>query len=249
MRKKCVRHVLPVVCGIGFAFAVAYAAPPADIIVNGDFETGTFAGWTVVRSSWSGDWAINDGAYHPYGLAGVLAPISGKYDAVSWARGGGVRALRQTITVPSGVFSARISWNDRVRNFANVFRDPTQEYRAVIRDLSGSVIQELYSTTVGDPLQEIGPNLRSADITGLMQANAGKTLVISFEEEDHLFFLNVTIDDVRLVWSGLPTDKSECKDDGWQSFVNSNTGLSVFKNQGDCVSFIASEGKNLPEYQ
>jgi hypothetical protein len=37
----------------------------------------------------------------------------------------------------------------------------------------------------------------------------------------------------------LPTDKDQCKDGGWQSF-------HVFKNQGDCVSFVATQGKNPP---
>jgi hypothetical protein len=37
----------------------------------------------------------------------------------------------------------------------------------------------------------------------------------------------------------LPTSKDECKDGGWQSF-------GVFKNQGDCVSFVATGGKNQP---
>jgi hypothetical protein len=37
----------------------------------------------------------------------------------------------------------------------------------------------------------------------------------------------------------LPTAKDECKDGGWQSF-------GVFKNQGDCVSFVATGGKNPP---
>ena len=35
-----------------------------------------------------------------------------------------------------------------------------------------------------------------------------------------------------------PTDKNQCKNGGWQSFLS-----PVFKNQGDCVSFVASEGK------
>ena len=38
----------------------------------------------------------------------------------------------------------------------------------------------------------------------------------------------------------LPTDKSECKNGGWQNFGG------VFKNQGDCVSFVATGGKNPP---
>jgi hypothetical protein len=37
----------------------------------------------------------------------------------------------------------------------------------------------------------------------------------------------------------LPTSKEECKDGGWRRF-------GVFRNQGDCVSFVASRGKNPP---
>lgn len=38
---------------------------------------------------------------------------------------------------------------------------------------------------------------------------------------------------------GSPTSKSQCKHGGWKSFAQ-------FKNQGDCVSFVASGGKNPP---
>lgn len=37
----------------------------------------------------------------------------------------------------------------------------------------------------------------------------------------------------------MPTTKDQCKKDGWQSF-------GIFKNQGDCVSFVATGGKNGP---
>ena len=37
----------------------------------------------------------------------------------------------------------------------------------------------------------------------------------------------------------LPISKDECKKGGWQTF-------GVFKNQGDCVSFVATGGKNSP---
>lgn len=39
----------------------------------------------------------------------------------------------------------------------------------------------------------------------------------------------------------LPTSKDQCKDGGWQTF-------GVFKNQGDCVSFVATGGKNPPAH-
>jgi hypothetical protein len=35
----------------------------------------------------------------------------------------------------------------------------------------------------------------------------------------------------------LPTTKDDCKNDGWERF-------GVFKNQGDCVSYVATKGKN-----
>jgi hypothetical protein len=37
----------------------------------------------------------------------------------------------------------------------------------------------------------------------------------------------------------LPTSKDQCKHGGWRTF-------GVFKNQGDCVSFVATGGKNPP---
>jgi hypothetical protein len=38
---------------------------------------------------------------------------------------------------------------------------------------------------------------------------------------------------------GPPTSKDECKNGGWQTFNN-----PTFKNQGDCVSYVANGGKN-----
>ena len=37
----------------------------------------------------------------------------------------------------------------------------------------------------------------------------------------------------------LPTSKDQCKNGGWRNY-------GVFKNQGDCVSFVATKGKNPP---
>jgi hypothetical protein len=37
----------------------------------------------------------------------------------------------------------------------------------------------------------------------------------------------------------LPVAKEECKKDGWRTY-------GVFKNQGDCVSYVATGGKNTP---
>jgi hypothetical protein len=39
----------------------------------------------------------------------------------------------------------------------------------------------------------------------------------------------------------LPTTKDQCKNGGWRNF-------GVFKNQGDCVSFVATGGRNAPAH-
>jgi hypothetical protein len=40
----------------------------------------------------------------------------------------------------------------------------------------------------------------------------------------------------------VPTSKDDCKNGGWQTLVD-NHG-NGFKNQGDCVSYVATKGKN-----
>src|SRR5262245_38601045 len=248
MKDKFLTFVPLVALGMGFTLFSAQAAEPVNMVVNGDFETGTLAGWTVVNTG-NGGWAINNGTFVPPGPGGALPPISGAFDAVTSQGGPGFHALQQPFTVPSGVFSASLTWNDRIRNFAGVFSDPNQEWRVVIRDTRGALLHEVYSTTPGDPFLQVGPNSRSGDLTATLQALAGQTVVVSFEEQDNLFFFNATVDDVKLLVSVLPVDKDECKDGGWETFVNVNTGQKIFKNQGDCVSFVATKGKNPPAYQ
>jgi hypothetical protein len=53
---------------------------------------------------------------------------------------------------------------------------------------------------------------------------------------------NITVNGVLQVpAAATPTSKDQCKDGGWQTFTNPS-----FKNQGDCVSFVATGGKNPP---
>ena len=230
MSHNVLNRVTIAALSLGIALSSASAAPPAEMILNGGFETGTFAGWTVVNTG-SGAWAINNGAFDPAGPGTPLAPVSGVFDVVSHQPGPGFHALRQTVTIPGGVFSAKLAWNDRIRNWAAIFSDPNQEWRVVIRDTGGAVLHEVHSTTPGDALQQVGPNARSGDLTAFFQANAGQTVVVSFEEQDNLSFFNATLDDVQLLVSVLPVNKDECKDDGWKTFLNVNTGQQIFKNQ------------------
>ena len=53
------------------------------------------------------------------------------------------------------------------------------------------------------------------------------------------FHPNATNEAGDLVVSDTPASKDECKGGGWKRF-------GVFNNQGDCVGFVATGGKNQP---
>jgi hypothetical protein len=93
---------------------------------------------------------------------------------------------------------------------------------------------------------------------GSLTAGEG-TLIEAYDDPDALFFRlvfappttcttdpsgytpipvsngSITINDA----TPLPTSKDQCKKGGWQTY-------GVFKNQGDCVSFVATKGKSQP---
>jgi hypothetical protein len=50
-------------------------------------------------------------------------------------------------------------------------------------------------------------------------------------------FYDFFIDDVQ--FTAFPITTAECKNGGWEAY-------GVFKNQGDCVSYVATHGKNEP---
>ena len=51
------------------------------------------------------------------------------------------------------------------------------------------------------------------------------------------------IDAVTISGDPVPTTADQCKKGGWQTLVDSQGNR--FKNQGDCVSYVATAGKNL----
>ena len=64
----------------------------------------------------------------------------------------------------------------------------------------------------------------------------GSTTTLTFATDDASAY-GPALDNVSV--SDVLQNKDQCKNDGWKSY-------GVFKNQGDCVSFVATKGKNLP---
>ena len=90
--------------------------------------------------------------------------------------------------------------------------------------------------------------LRTSFSTTLTASSAGTFGVqSSFPEPIELVSVFAEVEGQRIERSlerpclepALPTLKEQCKNGGWKSY-------GVFKNQGDCVSFVATGGKNPP---
>jgi hypothetical protein len=54
-------------------------------------------------------------------------------------------------------------------------------------------------------------------------------------------FTSVSLNGVEISTVPVPT-KDDCKNGGWQKMTDANG--NTFKNQGDCVSYFATDGKN-----
>jgi hypothetical protein len=89
--------------------------------------------------------------------------------------------------------------------------------------------------TTGNTLADMGWEEKTFMFTAVGAATA-----LRFQSMNSGFF-GPALDNV-VVEQNLPLTKDDCKKDGWMSF-------GVFKNQGDCVSFVATEGRNLPAVQ
>jgi len=247
------RRLLPTIVGLG---VVAMLSVPgvssAATIVNGGFETGDFTGWTVVNQpGGSGDWFVYSGTSSPLSGGPIAAPPEGTHAAVTDQTGPGSHVLYQDVALETG-FKHTLSFDVYYDNRAGAFAtpaslgftvSPNQQYRVdIIRPTApvtsvapGDVLATVFQTKVGDPLT-LAPTPVSFDLSNF----AGTTVRIRFAEVDNQSFFNASVDNVAVTSKrALPASKDQCKHEGWRSF-------GVFKNEGDCVSFVATGGKNLP---
>jgi len=232
---------------------------PGCILVNGDFETGTLAGWTVADVGSLGSWSVNTGLYDPPSPDPPLPPCGGSFSAMADMTGSGSHTLYQDVTIPTSA-SAALFWTDMIRNHNGTFVDPGQEFRVQIRNpINNAVLATLFSTNPGDvALQSC--TRRCGDISAFV----GQTVRITFEEQDSLFYFNVHVDDVCVVLDApCPTgaccivgpdclqnqSAAECasrsgvyQGDGSIACTDCPTGVTCGPGAGDCCAAHANPG-------
>ena len=247
------RLLLVVIAAGVAACCLVPSVSTAATVVNGDFEAGNFTGWTVVNQpGGSGDWFVYTGTTSPISGFAIAAPPEGTHAATTDQGGPGSHVLYQDVALEAG-FAHTLSFQLYYANQAGVFASPptldfaggipNQQYRVDILRPSApatsvdpaDILATVFQTNPGDPTT-LAPVTVSADLSSF----AGTTVRIRFAEVDNQLFFQASVDAVAISSRRLlPTSKDECKNGGWHTF-------GVFKNQGDCVSFVATGGKNPP---
>jgi PEP-CTERM motif-containing protein len=204
-----------------------------EIIANGGFETGTFAGWVVVDAVGSGGTYVIDDAdgSTPISAHPTVGPASGNFYAVSDQDDPSSTVLIQGFTIPGGSSQVTLSydmfvndWNAGGAGGTEVLpttaipgnlgdlTPPAQFARVDILgstadpfDTGAGVLQNFYYGTDGD-LPPYGYTHYSFDITGLV--GGGGDFLLRFGETDTEDHLNQGIDNVSIQIGEIPEPSS-----------------------------------------
>lgn len=181
-------------------------AGPVELVTNGDFETGTLAGWTVsTAGSPSTGININTGTYEPLGPSGTRAPIGGSYDAIFDQGGSGNASIFELlVTLPTtAVVSAIFSWDHVIENHHSSYFLPASEggsgygqmFRAQVTDSGGSSLLDVFTSTAANTTFGALASI-STDLTGFVNANLGSTIGLKFENAATSYFITSQLDNV-----------------------------------------------------
>lgn len=224
MRSLIVRptRVAVIVAG-AFALAIATPAAAQQLLTNGNFETGTLAGWTVTTDLASAS-VFNSAPGSAAPASGLATPANGAGGtsyAIADETGPGVTALTQTFTVPPGGGTTTLSFQMFVNNWTGLAAviDPSglsstgpanQHARvdlltagATAFDTGGGVIRNFYiGSDPNDPNTTLNPYTNySFDITSNVGGGGGGTFQIRFAQVNNQFFLNQGVDNVSIVFA------------------------------------------------
>jgi hypothetical protein len=232
-----------------------------ELIVNGNFEND-FDNWVTEDQSYCTDCdcalVINDGTFYPpYSPGGPIAPIEGAKDAMTYQIGPSHCTLKQSVCLPPNILTATLSWQDRIRSHISL-DDPAQEARVLACLDDGNGPTEIWSTNPGDDAIQLGPNLRSFDVTSLV---LGKSAVdVRFDQEIQNYHFEMNWDTVSLkvcssantfspsaapsqAPSQAPTDICDiplCTCESWAANeCGSSVGpfCNILEGNGSCVCF------------
>ncbi len=241
-RKTPLRTVVATVVAVAAMLALAGSAMAASV-ANGDFETGTLGGFTVVNQQGSaGDWFSYSGTTSPQSGQQITAPPQGTFAATTDQNSSGSHVLYQDIVLEPNA-EHTLSFILYYRNLAGQFSTPdtldyntfpNQQYRVDILKPSADpfsvapddVLATVFRTNVGDP-----GTLEPTPMTFDLSPYAGQTVRLRFAEVDNQGIFLASVDDIE-VTAELPPPSPQCSD----SLDNDNDGNTDFPDDPGCES-------------
>jgi len=183
--------------------SLAFTASASEVITNGGFETGTFAGWTVSDVGGAGSFFVDSGTSTPLTGSPTVGPASGSFYAVSDQFGPGTHVITQSFTAAANTDYA-LSFDMFVNDWASFngagpqFGGEADLIAGAADPILGPALDVFYHADT----QVVGGNPNpyvhtSLDITG--DLTAGDTYQLRFLERDSTTTLNVGVDNVSLI--------------------------------------------------
>ena len=214
--------VTAVLAGLAFAWACP-AVAASELLTNGDFETGTYAGWTTTVQARSSGNLFIDTPGTPTPMSGLTtAPniSGGNFYSVTDQGGQGAYALLQSFLVPIGTTDLALSFQMFANSYGGVSvnpagldytASPNQHVRVDLLVAGASA----FSTAAGDVVANFfigadagtNPNPYTNYMFDIFSfVTPGQTYQIRFSEVDNQLFLNQGVDNVSILAtiSGVP---------------------------------------------
>jgi len=202
--------------------------------VNGSFEDGINPGVFVTLPAGNTnitDWTVESGSIDYIGSYWTAQSGVRSIDLNGLVEG----AISQTLsTVPGMVYTVDfyLSGNPDSRPESDPLYSPELKEVEVLAEGSMPIIYSFDTAINGNTHQNMMWDMHSYSF--LATDNTTKLTISSKIGGAFGPALdNVSIDD------GFVLSKEMCKEGGWENY-------GIFKNQGDCVSYVATQGKNLP---
>ncbi len=176
-----------------------------NLIVNGNFETGDFNGWTVFNGTSTSDdctlpWTV---AHSGTECKTVSNPIEGSFAAYTAFDGNGPTQyiMQQTIAVPLNVTFASLSWKEVAD--IDVFSVIPRTFKIELYNANNTVLLgAVYSESFFNGNTTFPWTMHSVSMSALLGAHEGENVILKFIADVPEFLTGpggFAIDDIKLV--------------------------------------------------
>jgi len=202
---------------VAMSFLVLAPRADAATVINGDFETGTLAGWSNFDEG-DGEWIAYSGTANPESEEGppLIAPPQGSFAAITIQGEPGLHILYQDVALGTAsdelltlyaYYNSSASLTTPESGSLSPGILPNQQYRIDVMDPTAPVdsvdpediLAPVFATKTGDP-QSMAPKVLSADLTKF----GGQTVRLRMAEVDNQGFFNAGVDAVAIGQPAAP---------------------------------------------